>query len=279
MCPASVAEPGPQVTRSVCRGAGLPILLSLALAGLLSPWLAPAAGAAQVVAVVDGATVRLASGVTARLAGVAAPLPGRDGAPPPHGRAARQALAALVLGRQVRLVDAGRRIDRYGRRVAHLFVGPRWVQGALVAAGHLRVRSEADTRARIAELLAREAGARRAGRGLWADRRHAVRTPQTVWRDIGSWQIVEGRVKAVAARRAFTYLNFGADWRSDFTVGIDPRARRLFRRAGLDPAALKGRRIRVRGWVRRRNGPFIVATHPEQIELLPAGGARPARRP
>ena len=230
------------------------------------------AGEAGVVEVMNGAAVRLATGDTARLAGIDAPrMAGRDGSPWPHAEAARRALAALVLGRRVRLYHAGRRIDRYGRLIAHLYLGPRWVQGELVSAGHVRVRSYAGNQARIAELLARENRARRAGLGLWAHPRYAVRTAGSVRRDLESWQIVEGRVKAVAALRHVTYLNFGDNWRTDFTVRIGARARRLFRRAGFDLRALRGRKVRVRGWVRSRNGPLIVATHPEQIERLPPG--------
>ena len=233
------------------------------------------AGVVRVAEVMNGATVRLATGDTARLAGVDAPrAAGRGNEPWPHAEASRRALAALVLGRRVTLFHAGRRTDRYGRLLAHLFVGPRWVQGELVSAGHVRVRSYAGNRARIAELLARENGARRAGLGLWAHRRYAVRTPDSVRRDLHSWQIVEGTVQAVAAFRNVTYLNFGDDWRTDFTVRIDARARRLFRNAGIDLRALKGRTIRVRGWVRSRNGPLIVATHPEQIERLPPAPGR-----
>ena len=229
------------------------------------------AGVVRVAEVMNGATVRLATGDTARLAGVDAPrAAGRNNEPWPHAESSRRALAALVLGRRVRLFHAGRRTDRYGRLLAHLFVGPRWVQGELVSAGHLRVRSYTGNRLRIAELLARENTARRAGLGLWAHRRYAVRTPEAVRRDLHSWQIVEGTVKAVAAFRDVTYLNFGDNWRTDFTVQIGARARRLFRRAGIDLMALKSRKIRVRGWVRSRNGPLIVATHPEQIEPLPA---------
>ncbi|MDE0705312.1 MAG: thermonuclease family protein [Rhodospirillaceae bacterium] len=235
------------------------------------------AGEARVVDVISGATVRLASGDIARLAGVDAPrLADRSGRPWPHAAASRRALAALVLDRWVRLFHVGRRIDRYGRLIVHLFVGPRWVQGALVSAGHVRVRSYAGTRLRIAELLAREDAARRAGLGLWAHRRYAVRTAGSVRRDLDSWQIVEGTVRAVAAFRDVTYLNFDDDWRTDFTVRIGARARRLFRTAGIDLRALKGRIVRVRGWVRQRNGPLIVATHPEQIERLPTA---PDRQP
>ena len=250
----------------------LPFLLLLAApcAGAVgaSETLRPA-GDARVVTVLNGATVRFATGDTARLAGVDAPrMANRNDGPWPHAEASRRALAGLVLDRRVRIFHAGRRADRYGRLIVHLFVGTRWVQGALVSAGHVRVRSYAGNRLRIAELLAREARARRGGLGLWAYARYAVRTPETVRRDPESWQIVEGRVRAVAAYRDVTYLNFGANWRTDFTVRIGAAARRLFRAAGIDPKALEGRAIRVRGWVRRRNGPLIVATHPEQIERL-----------
>ena len=240
-----------------------------------SPETLQPAGTVRVAEVPDGATVRLATGDTARLAGVDAPgASGRTGEPRPHAETARRALAALVLDRRVALFHAGRRADRYGRLIAHLFVGRRWVQGELVSAGHVRVRSYAGNRQRIAELLVRENRARRAGLGLWAHRRYAVRTPESVRRDLHSWQIVEGKVQAVAAFRAVTYLNFGNDWRTDFTVRIDGRARRLFHRAGIDLRALKGRNIRVRGWVRSRNGPLIAATHPEQIEALPPEARR-----
>ncbi len=72
----------------------------------------------------------------------------------------------------------------------------------------------------------------------------------------------------VKSRGGWYYINFTADWRSDFTIVVAARARRLFRVAGLDLAGLEGRRIRVRGWVKSYNGPMIEATHPEQIEVI-----------
>ena len=72
----------------------------------------------------------------------------------------------------------------------------------------------------------------------------------------------------VAEVRGRIYLNFGDDWRRDFTVRIAPRDKRAFARAGLDLLALEGRTIRVRGWIKWRDGPMIDATHPEQIELV-----------
>ena len=68
--------------------------------------------------------------------------------------------------------------------------------------------------------------------------------------------------------RGRAYLNFGPDWRSDFTVSAASAARRLFERDGHDLIALEGRIIRVRGWIKWWNGPMIELTHPEQIEVL-----------
>jgi hypothetical protein len=45
--------------------------------------------------------------------------------------------------------------------------------------------------------------------------------------------------------------------------------RKALAKVGMSVESLKGKRLRVRGWVKSRNGPMIEATHPEQIELLP----------
>jgi hypothetical protein len=72
----------------------------------------------------------------------------------------------------------------------------------------------------------------------------------------------------VARAQGRLYLNFGPDWRTDFTLAVPREAKALFKRSALDPAALAGRMIRVRGWIRVQNGPLIEAATPEQIELL-----------
>jgi len=243
----------------------------------------PAAGAGPVAEVPDGDTIVLADGRVVRLAGVLAPEPaperrrGRAGEREPDGdpgrlaAAARERLAALVAGRRVELRAGGRTVDRHGRLLAHLVRAEDglWVQGALLADGLVRVYTFADVRALAADMYALEAAARQARRGLWAERRFAVLTPETVHDRLYGFRIVEGVVHEVAEVRRRVYLNFGADWRTDFTVSIAPGDRERFAEAGLDLTALQGRRVRVRGWVRSYNGPLIDADHPEQIEVLP----------
>lgn len=233
--------------------------------------LAPEAGG-EVVNVVDGDTLTLLDGREIRLVGIQAPkLPlGRPGFEPwPLADEAKAFLEELTLGRTLSLGYGGRRGDRHGRVLAHLFDAEgRWIQGEILKAGLARVYSFADNRALIAEMLALERQARAAGRGIWADPFYAVRTAEAAEDWLGGFELVEGRVVAVGRGGRNTYLNFAEDWRSDFTIAVDHRARQVFEAAGIDLAHYEGRRVRVRGWLKSRNGPMIDVTHPEQIEEL-----------
>ena len=88
-----------------------------------------------------------------------------------------------------------------------------------------------------------------------------------------SYQLVEGVVAEVGESGGRLYLNFDKDWRKDFTILMERKDGEAFKAAGIDPKALAGKKLRVRGWVEWRNGPMIRATHAEQIELLPDGGS------
>ena len=231
---------------------------------------------ARVVEVIDGDTLVLEDGRQVRLTGIQAPklaLGRADFSAWPLAEEARAGLAALVLGRTVFLSYGGRRVDRHGRALAQLYLTPlpapeTWVQGALLERGLARVYSFADNRALVAEMLTRERAARAAGRGIWGEPFYRIRRPEAALGDVGSFQIVEGVVREVSVIRGRVYLNYGDDWRSDFTVSLAPAVRRRFEAEGIDPAAYQGRRLRVRGWIKSFNGPRIDATHPEQIEVL-----------
>jgi len=229
-------------------------------------------GSAEVTSVVDGDTVMLKDGSQVRLVGIQAPkLPlGRPNFPAwPLAEDAKEALERLVDGKVVEMRYGGARRDRHGRHLAQLYAtDSTWVQGALLSAGFARVYSFPDNRAVVAEMLALEGQARAHRRGIWADPFYRVLTPDEAGRHLDTFQLVEGKVQNVAVVRGRAYLNFGADWRTDFTIAIEPGDMRAFRDAGVDPRKLEGRRVRVRGWLKSMNGPMIQATHPEQIEIL-----------
>ncbi len=231
---------------------------------------------AIVSAVVDGDTVMLERPVMGatqiRLVGIQAPkLPlGRKNFPAwPLAAQSKRALEKLTLGKTVSLSFGGSERDRHGRLLAHLHTaGGVWVQGEMLSQGMARVYSFADNRGAVAGMLALEGEARRTRRGIWGLGFYAVKTPRELSRLIGTFQLVTGRVLKAARVKSKVYLNFGQDWRSDFTITLKAGARRLFATAGVDPLALEGRMVRVRGWLKKFNGPMIDATHPEQIEVI-----------
>ena len=144
----------------------------------------------------------------------------------------------------------------------------KWIQGDLLLRGRARVYSFRDNRTLVSDMLTLELEARKADRGIWSHAFYRVRDTSETVEHLDSFQLVEGQVVDTAAVRGRIYLNFGEDWRSDFTVTISPKDKRRFQEESYELLALKGRRIRVRGWLHQRNGPMIDVTHPEQIELL-----------
>jgi micrococcal nuclease len=241
--------------------------------------------AGKVSEVVDGDTVKLDDGRQVRLVGTQAPKRplGRPNFPAwPFGEESKRALEHLVLGKRVRLLYGGERKDRHGRELAHLARDGDglWIQGELLRLGMTRIYTFPDNRAAVPQMLALERVAREAKTGIWGHAFYAIRRPDDLAKLIGTFQIAEGAVKTTAKGGDSVYLNFGEDWKTDFTVSIDKESAALFRMAKLDPLKLEGRLVRVRGWLHDKNGPMIDATHPEQIELLdgpPPGRSRKRR--
>ena len=227
-------------------------------------------GTERVTAVEDGDTLVTQSGGQVRLVGIQAPKPRRGGREPwPLAGQAKAALESLVLEREVRLSFGGLEKDRHGRVLAHVYTADgTWVQGEMVRRGLARVYSFADNRAAVKELLEIEEEARRSRRGMWALEAYAVRSPETAAAHLDGYEIVEGQVIAADEVNGRVYLNFGPDWRTDFTASLSRRDARRFCDEGIEPLAYEGQRVRVRGWLRGFNGPMIDITHPEQLELL-----------
>lgn len=233
-----------------------------------------------VAGVIDSETLQLDDGSRVRLIGAlgpqAADIGERSASWPPQVEAQR-VLASLAHGRTVTLAYAGRKLDRHSRHLAHVFVaggeaGPIWLQGAMLEAGQARAYGIPDNFACLDALLAAEQRARRQRIGIWSNAAYGVRSarrPFELMRLAGTYQIVDGRVtKASRSKSGLLYLNFGNDWRSDFSILIASplsRSEPAWTASLLD---LTGRRVRVRGWISRRNGPMIEVEHKSQIEIL-----------
>ena len=234
-------------------------------------------GSGSVRRVTDGRTFTLDDGREVRLAAIEVPSPGADGLPQrsPAARA-KEALEGLISGKTVTLRRLGSQAaDRYGRLLAHVFLSTegleRSVQRDMLALGLARVAAHVGDRVCAAELLAREREARDAGRGLWADPDQAMRhaeNPASILGDRGRFALVEGNVLSVRESGGTIYMNFGRRWSEDFTVTIAKRNERMFSAAGVELKKLERARVRVRGFIEERGGPWIEASRPEQIEIL-----------
>jgi micrococcal nuclease len=227
----------------------------------------------RVSAISDGDTLTLENGAIVRLVGLQAPklALGRPGFKPwPLAQEARQALMGLTQNQAVRLHFGGMRQDRHRRTLAHLYrsADGLWIQGEMLRRGMARVYTFSDNRALAAEMLALEGEARAAGRGIWGHAFYAVRQIDKLDGFGDSFQLIEGRVLKFAKRSDYIFLNFGVDYKTDFTVVIGRLDWPRFEEAAIDPQNLAGKTIRARGWLEYWNGPMLRVTHPEQIEVL-----------
>ncbi|MBR1124746.1 thermonuclease family protein [Bradyrhizobium lablabi] len=221
-------------------------------------------GEGRVAAIVDARSFRLTDGREIKLAGI------EPAASDAISRSA--ALSALILGRDVTLRGADDAPDRYGRQPAFVFLdgADNSVQAALLSQGEALVSAEIADKDCAASLLAAEAAARAAKRGIWAGSAviKNAESPGDILAGNGRFMLVEGRVLSVRQAGATTYLNFGRNWTRDFAVTISRRVLPSLEAAGVAPKSLENRRIRIRGFIETRTGPRIDLVRAGQVELL-----------
>ncbi|SFK40595.1 thermonuclease family protein [Methylocapsa palsarum] len=189
----------------------------------------------------------------------------------------RDKVADWLTGREIWFRQVEGRRDRWGRVTVEAFaragapgspIMP--VRRAVLEAG--LARYEADSaRPCGAQMLAAEASARAGRLGLWADPYYAVLKPTdrgAFTERAGTSVIVEGEVSGVDVGRYRSTLFFGPRRSRDFAVTVAQRAIKLFESAGLDLAALKGQKIRVRGLLDLRFGPQVEISNPDEVEVI-----------
>lgn len=228
-------------------------------------------GTATIVSVIDPYRLNTDDGRIIRLAAIDIP----DYHPERSGEISLMAMRVLddmLTGKTVTLYQSKNKLaqtNRMGHFTAHLKTENNiWVQGLLLDLGLSRVQTDYELPHLSKEMLALEQKARESKTGLWSYDGFQILTPDTADKYLDSFQIVEGTIHAAAMKNNRVYLNFGENWREDFTVSIPPLHRRKFSKAGLDPLALGKAKVRVRGWLQDYNGPYIEITHPEALEIL-----------
>jgi hypothetical protein len=246
-------------------GLGRRALLGAGVAVLVGPWPRPSGAeevTRRVVEIVGPLALRVEDGAELRLAGIEVGDEEADAA---------TAAVRTILGEEALVLTrpAGG-WDRWGRELA-LAETPdgRSLQEELLRQGLAFAAPDGADDAEDRRHLEIEAAAREGRRGIWGRRPGPIRPAERVRAPQGAFVLVEGRVLAVAETADHLYLNFGSDRRTDFTLRAARADARRWERQGFVPAALRGRRVRARGWLMQGGGPMIELVTPHQVEILP----------
>jgi endonuclease YncB( thermonuclease family) len=243
----------------------LAVLTTAGSAAAQSPMLGlEIGGAAAIARVTPKVELRLEDGRTALLDGIVVPE---------LAAAEVETVLAPLLARAQIVAVGGAVADRYDRlQVQAASPDGRSLQVALLEAGLALVQPLPGADPAVLETqLAAEARAEAARRGIWNNPAAIVVESESdsAASRLGQFTLLEGRVLQASAQQRYFYLNFGPNWRTDTTARIDREVLRTMQRAGFEPEALDGRRVRVRGTLFDENGPMIELWTHQGIEILP----------
>lgn len=220
---------------------------------------------AEFASAVSASSFRTRDGREIRLAGVIGP--GEDGSPasPEIVAGARSALAATLVGHELRLAILNI-ADRYQRITAQVFADGNWIQQSMLRDGLVRVDPGRITGLCDSALYSAEREGADAQAGHWADGRFRVKTPDEVTKSAGRFEIVEGEVwrsRDVRGREIIEFRNA-----SSFQVAIQPQAVRALRLTHVDLRRLRGKAIRVRGWIGLNDRPVMEISTAAALEVI-----------
>ncbi len=162
------------------------------------------------------------------------------------------------------------RKNRMGHQRAHIVRNKDklWVQGDIIKQGIAYAKVNIYNPEMAAKLYEIEEYARKNKIGLWGDDRYRILSHNEVADKISSFRIVEDTVNKVSIVNNNVYLNFGNDWKTDFTIMIDSNMRKIFGMNGVNLTSLTNKKVRVRGWIEEYYGPMIKIKQTEQLEIF-----------
>ena len=111
------------------------------------------------------------------------------------------------------------------------------------------------------------AAARKQKLGIWQEELKKPLKSDEAAMGIRHYRGVRGRVSNIFETRSVVYLNFGKDYKTDFTVAVFKRDVYRFKARGIDLKKLKGKKLTVFGFIQEHNGPEIVANSSDQMLL------------
>ncbi len=227
----------------------------------------------KVIQVIDGDTVRLENGELLRYIGIDTPelrrrtSKGWNYAPSPFALEAKEFNKRLVEGKYVRIEFDVEKRDSYGRLLGYVFLDDLFVNAKLLEEGLAVIYTRPPNVKYVDLFLKLQRKARKEKKGLWGS--YEVIESTQASRFIGQIRTVRGRVLKSYTSKNCVFLNFGEDWRNDFTVVIFKNSLKYFKEKGIDPSSFYvGKTIEVTGRIRDYNGPEIIVNFPEEIIII-----------
>ena len=176
----------------------------------------------------------------------------------PNREAAQNWLAEHALQKEFAFRVIGE--DRYGRTRVISSLQPDMLNDG--AAVYVAADSAIESSWKNAEARARNARA-----GVWSSPKfHLLIAVSEAQQYLGEFHVIEGVVTRVYESKKATYINFGEDWHSDFSITVLAKHRRSMK--ALLGGLKAGDRIRVRGVIFEENGPMIHLQHTDNLERL-----------
>ena len=218
--------------------------------------------------VIDGDTIIVQGEETVRLRGLDTPEISES-----FYCQAKAFMREAVQGKEVRLLVCKQEPrDRYGRLLATVDIPDRDIAVELLRKGLARTLIINPCEPDGARAYQRaERAAFRTGQGIWS-LQEPRRIPHNQARPYIGWLMsVTGKIENVHQGPKAIHLNFGPDFRTDFTVVILKKdLPRLSRQGLLLPVTdYRGRQIEVTGTIKEYNGPEILINSVDQLVLSP----------
>ena len=217
-----------------------------------------------VLRVLDGDTIDLEDGIRVRLLGLDTPEKGEYLAD-----VSRDWLTGMIGRKGVNLSKCDEK-DRFGRTLAIVMREGININLELLAQG-LAVPMLIPPCGRSISIQVLEMAARalKGKKGLYASDEYTVIDHAKAGEYIGKKVVVAGMIRDIHKSEKAVQLNFGVDWRTDFTAVIFRDSLERFGSLDLDLDKFKGRFVFVMGRVKEYNGPEIIVRWPTQILPLP----------
>ena len=227
----------------------------------------------KVTKVIDGDTVRLSNGKLLRYIGMDTPevrirKRGRfiyD--PQPFSLEAKEMNRKLVENKFVRVELDVEKLDTYGRILGYCFVGDTFVNNELIKEGLAVLYTKPPDVKYTKIFIESQEQARSLHKGIWGN--YKVVSSRDAHKFINQIRRVRGIVLDAYKSKRVVHLNFGRDYRTDFTVVIFNDCLKFFRAKGIEPEVYYiGKQVEVWGRIREYNGPEIIVSLPYQIRVL-----------